>query len=84
MTDAAHTNITILGPSNGAIKGTINFEASEKGGFDTAIGGRWMYVLTGEGSVVVIDLEERKQVQKYGLGGKGPVGGWQGMAVYEP
>ncbi|KAL8822837.1 MAG: hypothetical protein Q9191_006434 [Dirinaria sp. TL-2023a] len=86
--DAAHPNITAVDPVSGAIKGVIKYDASAKGGFDTAVGRTWMYTLTADSSVQVIDLEgmnsgkESVPVQKFSLAKEGPVGAWQGMAIY--
>ncbi len=86
--DAGHANITIVDPRSGAMKGVIDYEAGAKGGLDTAIDRTWMYVLTGDSSVVVLDLEGSgygkgaRQVQKYDLAAEGVKGHWQGMAVY--
>ena len=84
VVDSGHPNITILDPSSGAIKGVIQYENSAKGGFDTAIDRDWMYVLTGDSGVVVIELgnDGGKQVQHFELTGQGPQGNWQGMAVW--
>ena len=82
--DAGHPNITLLDPGTGAIKGVITYEAAAKGGFDTTVDREWMYVLTGDSSVVVLHLsgDGGKQVQKLSLGKYGPVDHWQGMAVW--
>ncbi len=86
--DAGQPNITVLNPANGDVKGVITYDASAKGGFDTAIDRTYMYVLAGSDGVVVIDLEGShegvvsRQVQQYDLGPLGPREQWQGMAVY--
>lgn len=82
--DAGHTNITALDPGSGAIKGAIQFQPDALGGYDTIIDRQWMYVLSGANSIVVIDLEKSggTAVQQFGIGQEGPVGHWQGMAVY--
>lgn len=86
--DGDHTNITVVDPASGATKGVINYEAQAKGGFDTAIDRTSMYVLTGDSSVVVIDLagskykNESMQKQHYSLAKEGVAGHWQGMAIY--
>ena len=88
IVDSVHTNITIVDPESGVSKGVIRYDVSAKGGFDTAIDRTWMYVLTGDSSVVVIDLggsDQGKvptQLQKYKLAKDGVAGHWQGMAVY--
>ena len=87
--DAGSPNITVVDPESGAIKATIELQRQGMGGFDdTAIDRTWMYVLGGDSSVVVVDLEGSNygkvptQVQRYDLAGEGPTGGWQGMAIY--
>lgn len=82
--DATRTNVTALDPVSGAIKGAIQFQADALGGFDTIINRQWIYILSGANSVVVIDLEESggTSVQQFGIAQDGPVGHWQGMAVY--
>ena len=86
--DAGHPNITVVDPESGAIKGVIKYDAKAKGGFDVAIDRTYMYIRTADSSVVVVDLEGSNhgkvstQVQKYSLAKEGPVGHWQGMAVY--
>lgn len=82
--DSGHPNITLLDPGSGAIKGVITYEAAAKGGFDTTLDREWMYVLTGDSSVVVVHLsgDGGKQVQKFSLAKYGPVDHWQGMAVW--
>ena len=80
--DTLHPNVTILDPGSGAVKGALQYDDSAMGGFDTAIYSNWMYVLAGDSSVVVLDLNSQVQVQHYGLGAYGPAGHWQGMAIY--
>jgi len=86
--DAGNTNITVVDPESGVMKGVIKLEMSAKGGFDTNIDRTWMYVLTGDSSVVVVDLEGSNpgkvaaQVQKYDLASEGVKGHWEGMAIY--
>lgn len=82
--DAGNPNITLLDPVSGDIKGAIQYEADAMGGFDTVIDRQWLYVLTGDSSVVVIDLEANrgKQEQHYSLAAQGPAKHWQGMAAY--
>lgn len=86
--DAGNPNITYIDPSTGATKGVIKYDPSARGGFDTAIDRTYMYILTGDSSVVVISLEGSNsgktptQVQKYSLTSKGVAGHWQGMAIY--
>ncbi len=84
--DAGNANITVVDPESGVMKGVIKMSA--KGGFDTNIDRTWMYVLTGDSSVVVVDLEGSNpgkvaaQVQKYDLASEGVKGHWEGMAIY--
>ena len=85
--DAAKPNITVINPQNGDIKATIQFEAGGKGGFDSAINGQWLYVLAGDSSIVVLDLQKNQasgsqQVQHFELAGLGPATDWTGMAAY--
>lgn len=82
--DAGHTNITLLDPASGAIKGVISYEAGAKGGYDTVINREWLYTLTADSSVLVVHLEEHggKEVQKFPLANLGPVGDWQGIAAW--
>ncbi len=86
--DAGNPNITVVDPASGAVKGTIAYDASAKGGFDTAVDRSYMYVLAGGDYVVVLDLEGShegvvaRQVQQFDLAGLGPRRQWQGMAVY--
>ena len=86
--DAGHPNITIVNPASGAIKGVINYNATAKGGFDTAIDRTFMYTLASTPSIVVINLmgsdsgKTPTQLQLLDLSSLGSRQGWQGMAVY--
>lgn len=86
--DAGSTNFAIVDPESGAMKGTVKLDMSAGGGFDTKIDRTWMYVLTQDSSVVVVDLEGSNygkaatQVQKYDLANYGVKGNWEGMAIY--
>ena len=86
--DSGDTNISVVDPASGATKGVVQYESKAKGGFDTAIDRTWMYVLTGDSSVVVIDLagsnhgKESVQKQHSPLAKEGVAGHWQGMAIY--
>ena len=86
--DGAHPNITVVDPNSGAQKAVITYDMSAIGGYDTAIDRTYMYVLTGDASVVVIDLEGSNhgnvssQVQKFSLAAEGDPSHWQGMAIY--
>ena len=82
--DSNHPNITILDPATGNTKGTIQYDSSAIGGFDMVVNRQWLYLLTSDSSVVVINIESNggKQVQHYSLQGEGPSGQWQGIATY--
>lgn len=86
--NAGFTNITIHDPATGNIKGVINFDASAKGGLDTAIDRIYMYVAGGDASIILIDLSGSNsgklphQIQDLDLSALGNRRGWQGMAVY--
>ena len=82
--DGAQPNITVVDSLSGTIKGAIQFEADAIGGFDTIIHKKFMYLLTGDSSVLVIDLSEGlgSVIQKYSLAQEGPAGEWQGMAAW--
>ena len=82
--DAGRPNITVLDPAKGNIKGSFEYDASAKGGFDTVIHKNFMYFLTGDSSILVADLSKGlgKEVEKYSLSGQGPVGDWQGIAAW--
>ena len=74
----------MLDPVTGNFKGAIQYDSSAKGGYDTITSRQWLYLLTGDSSVVVIDLERNggQEAQHFSLGGEGPPGQWQGMAAY--
>ncbi len=82
--DTVNPNITVLEPATGNLKGTIQYEIDAKGGLDTTFDRQWLYVLTGDSSVVVINLEGTggTEVQHFSLTSEGQPGHWQGMAVY--
>ncbi|KAL8792823.1 MAG: hypothetical protein Q9195_004552 [Heterodermia aff. obscurata] len=86
--DSGHTNISVVDPTSGTPKGIIQYEPQAKGGFDTAIDRTWMYILTGDSGVAVIDLagsnhgKQSVQKQHYPLVKQGVAGHWQGMAIY--
>ena len=85
--DAGHPNITIVDPASGAKKGAIQL-SDVTGGFDTAIDRTWMYVLSGSGTIAVVDLagsnsgKVPRQVQNFDLSSVGSPTEFQGMAVY--
>ncbi len=82
--DAGHPNITLLDPGSGTTKGVVTYDAAAKGGLDTVINRQWLYTLTGDDSVVVVQLEGNggKEVQKFSLAKYGPARGWQGLAAW--
>lgn len=86
--DAGKSNITILDPASGAIKGAIQYTVAKGGGLDTAIDRTHMYVLTGVATVVVIDLRGSnsgkvpREVQSFDISALGNSKNWQGKAIY--
>lgn len=84
VVDSGHTNITVLDPGSGVIKGVIDYESDAIGGFDTTIQREWMYTLAGDSSVIVFRLEGDggKEVQHVSLKGEGPAGQFEGLAVW--
>ena len=86
--DVGKTNITVLDPVSGAVKGDIVLDPSVLGAYDNAVDRTHLYILGGDASVAVVDLEGSnsgkapKQVQKFDLSKLGSRKGWQGFAVY--
>jgi hypothetical protein len=56
MTDGFRSNVTVIDATTGALKPYFNFAKGDNGGFDNVEYGNKLYVLTGVGSVVVLDL----------------------------
>lgn len=81
---ASITNITIVNPSTGAVKGIITLPASDQGFFDSAADRTYLYSLTNIANVAVVDLAASppKLIQGLDLSSLGSRKGWQGMAVY--
>jgi len=84
LMDLVNSNITVLDPKTGAIKGTIAQATSALGSADTFIDREWLYVLKSNPSISVIgDLGNiGKQVQSFDLSSLGSRQGYQGFAVY--
>ena len=86
--DAGKSNITIIDPASGAIKGAIQYTVSRGGGFDNAIDRSYMYVLSGVSTIVVVDLQGSnsgripQQRQSFDITALGNAKNWQGMAIY--
>lgn len=86
--DAGRPNITVLDPASGTIRGTIHYNTSRGGGFDAATNGRYLYVLTGVPTIIVIDLtgsnsgKTPHEVQSFDITALGKIKNWQGMATY--
>ena len=82
--DAGNPNITILAPGDGGIKGVIQYEVDALGGFDPIISRQWLYLLTKDSSIVILNLDSNgtSEVQHYTLASEGPPSQWQGMSAY--
>ncbi|MCJ1476467.1 hypothetical protein MMC13_005133 [Lambiella insularis] len=86
--DTGSTVVTEIDPATGAIKEQWSYDPSAGNPFDFAIDRTWMYVLTGNASVVVIDLEGSNHgkvpylVQNLDISEGGSKKMYQGMATY--
>ena len=86
--DAGRTLVTEIDPHSAAIKGHFKFDSIFRGGFDAAVDRTNLYILTGTGSVVVINLKGSNsgavptQVQAYNISADESTKMFQGMATY--
>ena len=71
--DAGHANIALLDPVSGDIKGAIQYETDTMRRIDTIPDRQWLYLLTADTSVVVVDFEDNggSELQHYSLEGEG-------------
>ncbi|TAQ83142.1 hypothetical protein B7494_g8532 [Chlorociboria aeruginascens] len=83
LTDGGESNIAVLNAISGELDPTIAFNASYNGGFDNVEFKGKLYVLTGVGSIVVLDLgNEGKEIQNVDLSGGGDKTGFEGLALW--
>ena len=91
--DTAQTNVTALSAVDGSIVGTIDYDPSIKGGFDTIVVGSSLYILSQTASVVNINIagygmkKSANQVQNFipiAASGNGTLPILQGLAAYTP
>jgi hypothetical protein len=86
--DVGVSNITIIDPWTGAIKGTIAQAASDKGSVDAAIDKEYLYSLKSGPFINVIDNDgldhgvTPKQIQSFDLSSLGSRQGFVGLAIY--
>lgn len=86
MADGFQSNVTVINAKTGALKPYFNFATDDIGGFDNIEYGNKLHVLTGVGSVVVLDLTTSppKTLQDIFLsdGSSGDSTEFEGMALY--
>lgn len=86
--DAGHSNITLVDPESGDIKGFAVQNAAGMGSFDTAQDQTYLYTLKGSPSISVSDLSglthgaAPKEIQSLDLSALGERATWTGMAIY--
>lgn len=93
--DALQTNVTVLNPETGDVKGQVNFDAIRGGGSDSRVDRKWLYTLTDfniladgvtpDPVIEVFDVSggQVREVQRYDiLEGVGPIQFWMGMAIF--
>jgi hypothetical protein len=86
--DAGVTNITLLDPWSGAIKGTIDGAADTGGNLDAKANGQYLYVLNAAAYVSVIDNtgltrgDMPKEIQSFNLSSLGSRQGYMGLAIF--
>ena len=79
---ATLTNISVIVPATGAVKSTIVLDLGDESAEDSAIGGDYLYVLTGVPRIAVVDLATEVQIQDFDISELGDRKSWQGMAFY--
>jgi hypothetical protein len=88
LMDGGKSNITLVDPSSGEIKGVAVSSAAGMGSLDAQIAGTYLYVLRGAPLVSVLDNSGLthgampNEVQSFDLRGLGSRQGFTGMAVY--
>lgn len=86
--DGGVTNITMVNPHTGAIRGAVVGAAETKGNLDAQALGQFLYVLNGAAYVSVVDNSALghgkipREVQNFDLSSLGSRQGFQGLAVY--
>lgn len=86
--DVGVSNITIIDPWTGAIKGTIAQATSDKGSVDAAIDREYLYSLKSGPFINVVDNDglnhgiTPKQIQSFDLSSLGSRQGFVGLAIY--
>lgn len=86
--DGGHSNITLVDPATGDIKGFAVQSAAGMGSFDTALDQTYIYTLKGSPSIAVSDLSgltqgvAPKEIQSLDLSALGERATWTGMAIY--
>jgi len=85
LLDGGVTNVTVIDPWSGAVKGEIVQAAAGGGSLDAKGDREWLYVLKGDSSVSVSKLTnggKGVEVQEVDLSALGSRQGWQGLAIY--
>ncbi|KAH8679116.1 hypothetical protein BGZ60DRAFT_482828 [Tricladium varicosporioides] len=84
LMDGGNTNVTIVNPSTGAIKGQAVQSAAGMGSLDAVMNGEYLYVLkTAPLISVSTDMGgEPREVLSFDLSALGSRQGWTGLAVY--
>ncbi|KAH6665114.1 hypothetical protein B0J14DRAFT_522288, partial [Halenospora varia] len=84
LMDGGNTNVTLVNPSTGEIKGLAVQSAAGMGSLDAAIDREYFYALKGAPLVSVsTDMGKKpREVQSLNLSALGSRQGWTGLAVY--
>ena len=86
--DGGTTNITLVDPASGKIKGTMVQDAKSMGNLDSKMDRQFLYVLKSAPYITVTDNTGLthggmpKEIQSFSLSALGSRQGFQGLAIY--